>query len=688
MEPTITQPSNEALRQFLQSVEPLAEAAGYDTLRLGVVVHEPSQVALALSVRLERLRPEQPALPLLRAGHLLAAQHLLPLSELRPLVASLETGVLRGAAGALLPLPVHLVQPPNALEWIYDPSYEGTSGTSTLVRATSSNMKLLRTPMRQMDAEIAIQSDYAYSSLTRLIWAYTRLEAGAESWFALAAFWPVTSLSAKQRGARLSVTIEADEGLDLGRIILNVEGAEGDTRLDALSLLWQARPGQARPGSLSCVAHAELQERQHAVNLYLSRVPVVHLKVGVQSQELFEDQVSPQPAQAPAMEITPLQLTALRLDSLRLLRSVELSLEPGFTVIVGLNQSGKSTVLDALQLLAEAARGELAEGLARRGGLGALRSRSSTGAGVQFEAELGSVTGQRLRYRLRLGVLGTHDFTVAQEELAEQVQGVWTPIFTRKGTQAVLASGTPLSITEGRQALLSQLGPLAPPVTRQAQASLAAIAVYPYFRTGAAWADPEAVPMRQPARLEPGVRLERTGGNLAAALYTLKEEHPEDWQDFMDIARLAFPSLKELRLPAVARGRVQLTWVDTSLASFDAAELSDGTLSFLAMLCALFQPGSALIAIEEPEQHLHPDALMRLVGAARSLCVRQPIVFTTQSDTLMGLLDDIPESVVVARREDGEARLVRPGVEDLREWLKGFSLRDMRRELEGWGTEP
>jgi predicted ATPase len=443
----------------------------------------------------------------------------------------------------------------------------------------------------------------------------------------------------------------------------------------------------ARAGSHLYVANTELQGQQNAVNLYLSRVPVVYLKVRVHSREQFDEQVSPQSIQAPAMEITPMQLTALRVDSLRLLRSVELSLEPGFTVIVGPNQSGKSTVLDALQLLAEAARGELAEGLARRGGLGVLRSRSSTG-GVQLEAELRSAMGQRLRYRLRLGTLGTYDFTVAQEELAEHVQGAWAPIFTRKGTQALLASGAPLSITEGRQALLSQLGPLAPPITRQAQASLAAIAVYPYFRTGAAWADPEAVPMRQPARLEPGVRLERTGSNLAAALYTLKEEHPEDWQDFMDITRLAFPSLKELRLPAVARGRVQLTWVDTSLASFDASELSDGTLSFLAMLCALFQPGSALIAIEEPEQHLHPDALMRLMGAARSLSVRQPIVFTTQSDTLMGLLDDIPESVVVARREEGETRLVRPGVEDFREWLKGFSLRDMRRELEGWDTEP
>jgi predicted ATPase len=194
--------------------------------------------------------------------------------------------------------------------------------------------------------------------------------------------------------------------------------------------------------------------------------------------------------------------------------------------------------------------------------------------------------------------------------------------------------------------------------------------------------------MRRPVRLEPGARLERTGNNLAAALFSLREERPEDWQDFVNIVRLAFPSLKDLRLPAVGRGTVQLFWDEVSGGQFDASELSDGTLHFLASLCALFQPGSALIALDEPEAHLHPDALMRLMGAARSLSERHPILFTTQSDALIGLLDDAPECVVVARREEQEARLIRPEADQLREWLKSFSLREMRRELEGWDSTP
>jgi predicted ATPase len=235
--------------------------------------------------------------------------------------------------------------------------------------------------------------------------------------------------------------------------------------------------------------------------------------------------------------------------------------------------------------------------------------------------------------------------------------------------------------------MLSQLG-MAHPLLEAVRASLAAIAIYPYFRTGAAWVDPEAVPMRRPARLEPGARLSRSGDNLAAALFSLRDERPMDWEEYLAIVRLAFPNLKDLRMPAVSRGSIQLFWDDTSGQSFDAAELSDGTLSFLAILCALFQPGSALIAVDEPEQHLHPDALRRLVGAARALSDRQPILFTTQSDALIGLLDESPETVVVASRGAEGVLLVRPDAAQLHEWLKNFSLREMRQELEGWGHEP
>ena len=379
------------------------------------------------------------------------------------------------------------------------------------------------------------------------------------------------------------------------------------------------------------------------------------------------------------------RLSVLRISSFRLLRKAELHLEPPLAVVVGPNQSGKSSLLDALQLLSDAARGNLVDAIVRcRGGFSTILSRGAEEPVVHFEVELRVPLGQTLRYSLRLGPVGSYDFAVVQEEMAERTQDDrWVPVLSRTGTQAKL-SATSITVPNGREALLSQLGSMTHPLVQQVRETLSSITVHPYFHTGAAWADPDSVSMRRPARPEPNARLHATGNNLAAALSSMRDERREDWEDFLLIVRRAFPRMRELRLPAVSRGMVQLLWVDDKGHSFDASELSDGTLSFLATLCALFQPGNALVAIDEPEAHLHPDALMRLIGAARSLSERQPILLTTQSDTLIGLLDDTPESVVVAQRVDNEARLARPGPEDLQQWLKTFSLRDMRRELEEW----
>ncbi|WP_395836574.1 AAA family ATPase [Archangium violaceum] len=490
----------------------------------------------------------------------------------------------------------------------------------------------------------------------------------------------------------MRVEVDGLLGLDTSRFILNVEGSEQDQRLDSNTLRWL--PGPETPyGTCTYTSLFDAKDAYPtAVNLYFSRVPTISLRTEVQRESSLGSITSVLHETAPAPVTIPessegTRLTALRISSFRLLHSAELRFDNPFSVIVGPNQSGKSSVLDALQLLSDVARGELSDALVRRrSGLRAVQSRGASEP-LRLEAELRTATGQLLRFRIQLGPVGAYDFAVEQEELAEDFQGSWVPILTRMGTQARL-SGVAIPVPNGREALLSQLGAVTHPLVQQTRASLAALAVYPYFRTGAAWADPESIPMRRPARLEPGARLERTGNNLSAALFSLREERPEDWQDFVRIVRLAFPTLKDLRLPAVSRGTAQLFWDEVNGGQFDASELSDGTLSFLAILCALFQPGSALIAVDEPEAHLHPDALLRLMGAARSLSERHPILFTTQSDALIGLLDDAPECVVVARREGDEARLVRPEIEELREWLKSFSLREMRRELEGWDSTP
>jgi len=697
MDPGRQLPVQQNLRLFLEAAEQIAGVAGYDVFRLGLVVQETSRVVLALSVSLERSRDGSPALPFLLAGPVFAVQYLRPISELGSLVIQLDSNDL---GAPFVEHPVHFQESAGPgsiipLPWHYTRDQRRESGRGAYVEVTRGEVQRFLPPQDILNPRIATDSNYTYASLQRLIKAYTGIATAGWliSRMQLVAPWPVNDLQAIRDAGRLHVSVQGLEGLDTSRFILNIEGSQSDWKLDASRLRWQVTPGPSRSKCTYRTVVTAEDDQAQAVNLYLANTPVISLRTDKLEEQLpstldgLPALVESPPSNMQQEAVTGMRLTALGISSFRLLRSAEVRFEPPFMVIVGPNQSGKSSVLDALQLLSDAARGTLSDALVRRrGGMSSIMSRGTPTAPVFLKVELESETGQRLLYRLQCGPVGSYDFTITHELLAEQVDGAWAPVFIREQSRAtVMGSDATLPALNGRETLLSQLGAVTLAPVRQAQAALASLRVHPYFRTGAAWADPEAVPMRQPSVLDPGARLDRTGGNLSAALYSMQQERPEDWSDFVDITRLAFPSLKALRLPVVSRGMVQLRWDDTSGNEFDASELSDGTLAFLATLCALFQPGSTLVAVEEPEQHLHPEAMMRLIGAARSLSVRHPILFTTQSDTLIGLLDDAPECIVVAKREGDESKLIRPEPESLREWLKSFSLREMRSELEGWG---
>jgi murein L,D-transpeptidase YcbB/YkuD len=167
--------------------------------------------------------------------------------------------------------------------------------------------------------------------------------------------------------------------------------------------------------------------------------------------------------------------------------------------------------------------------------------------------------------------------------------------------------------------------------------------------------------------LDPG---QATGPSMAArhAVHPRQRHHqPEDGRRDYDrlrgvtsadvVPREQYPTGRS----SSASRRVQLAWKDDQFAEpFEAEELSDGTMSFLAALAALFQRGESLIALDEAERNLHPESLYRLMGAAKMLSDRRPILLATQSDRLLSYLDDVPEAIAIVRRSERGAEVIRP----------------------------
>ena len=69
-----------------------------------------------------------------------------------------------------------------------------------------------------------------------------------------------------------------------------------------------------------------------------------------------------------------------------------------------------------------------------------------------------------------------------------------------------------------------------------------------------------------------------------------------------------------------------------------ASRFSDGTLSFLRILALIYEPAApAILALEEPEVGLHPDAVLLRYGANRFSPTRQSNLYQLTKFSANGL---------------------------------------------------
>ena len=112
-----------------------------------------------------------------------------------------------------------------------------------------------------------------------------------------------------------------------------------------------------------------------------------------------------------------------------------------------------------------------------------------------------------------------------------------------------------------------------------------------------------------------------------------------------------------------------------------ASSLSDGILSYLCFV-ALFRLNAhkSLIAFDEPENHLHPELLMRVLDFFETMAEERPVLLATHSDRLLDGLSDPARSVVLCQLDERRATsLVRPDAEALAKWLNDYrGLGDVR----------
>jgi predicted ATPase len=355
--------------------------------------------------------------------------------------------------------------------------------------------------------------------------------------------------------------------------------------------------------------------------------------------------------------------------------------EPGrLNVLIGPNASGKSNLLDACALLRESAHGKLNEGVVRRGGMAPLVWDGQAGSISWF---LSTREDSGLEYALDLTRLGANSgFMVEYESLADSAKERREFFYRSPGSAMVLdSSGEQVPFPDrvsDTQTLLSLVsGPFAGiPKARIFRGWLETWSIYELLRV-----DRDSL-VRQASVARYEKQIAPDGQNLTAVLHTLYTSDREFRRTVDAAMSAAFgDDYDELLFPPAADQRVQLRLRWRSLQTEQsAASLSDGTLRFLILVAILANPDpGALIAIDEPEAGLHPRMFSILAELAQDAAERTQVVFTTHSPEFLDAFTGEPPTTTVAERVAGETRLKNVDGEELRRWLREYSLGSLFR---------
>ncbi len=190
------------------------------------------------------------------------------------------------------------------------------------------------------------------------------------------------------------------------------------------------------------------------------------------------------------------------------------------------------------------------------------------------------------------------------------------------------------------------------------------------------WVEGERAPMRYPVDVRAATELDRLGGNLTNCYHALQNSStPGVWERTLERVQIGL-DVERIITPPVGHGQIELGVVFHGMPkTIPALALSDGQLAYLAFVAlAELEKDRTFVAFDEPESHLHPGLLVRVVWLLEELAESCPVIVSTQSDRLLDALTEPASSAILCELDAARAtQLYRPEPEALKSWLKRYS---------------
>jgi predicted ATPase len=149
--------------------------------------------------------------------------------------------------------------------------------------------------------------------------------------------------------------------------------------------------------------------------------------------------------------------------------------------------------------------------------------------------------------------------------------------------------------------------------------------------------------IRQPQKPSKDDRLTSSGDNITSILKHMSSSRTawsrRRYVEIVSLMKVVIPNLDRILVRSISGllwPLFEVTEEGGGTHQLNVSQISDGALRVLGILVALYQPRPpALIAIEEPEQNLHPGALGVLADAFKDVARESQVILTTHSPHLL-----------------------------------------------------
>jgi len=154
--------------------------------------------------------------------------------------------------------------------------------------------------------------------------------------------------------------------------------------------------------------------------------------------------------------------------------------------------------------------------------------------------------------------------------------------------------------------------------------------------------------------------LEEDGENLAIVLKNIIE-NPEKARKFSNIVKDILPFVKNIDIEKFADKSLlfKLKEEYSQKDYIPASILSDGTISTIALIIALYFEEKKIAIIEEPERNIHPHLISKLVDMFIDASKHKQILITTHNPELIKYID-LQDLFLVHRDTSGFSKITKP----------------------------